>query len=118
MNLVTKESKDVHASRLRPFLYDPLTTDPAEVALHDCEEFTVEEILEHHGTPRKKSEMTFLVKWAGYDESRNSWEPWENMRLTAPLHSYLRAQGMASIIPKNLDAEPIGRTGLRSQQYR
>ena len=44
--------------------------------------------------------MQFLVKWKGYDESHNTWEPWTSLRLVDKLHEYLRKHKMGKIIPK------------------
>ena len=43
----------------------------------------VEAIHEHKGTSAKRTLMTFLVEWQGYDEL--SWEPWENLKNNAIL---------------------------------
>jgi hypothetical protein len=42
----------------------------------------------------KKSINLLLVKWLGYDETYNSWEPWKNVRDTDKVHDYLRANNM------------------------
>lgn len=103
-NLINNELSFVHISRLRPFKYDPAHTDPTEIALQDKEEFFVERILEHQGTIRDKTQMRFLVKWKGHDDSSNSWEPWyekgAGLRDNAVLHDYLRKRGWGFAIPK------------------
>jgi hypothetical protein len=40
------------------------------------------------------------VKWLGYDDTYNSWEPWKNVRDTDKVHDYLRANNMEKFIPK------------------
>lgn len=115
-NLVNNELSFVHISRLRPFKYDPAHTDPTEIALQDKEEFFVERILEHQGTIRDKTQMRFLVKWKGYDDSSNSWEPWyekgAGLRDNAVLHDYLRKRGWGFAIPKG-QQQPSDRTSKR-----
>ncbi|KAH8926586.1 hypothetical protein BT69DRAFT_1317508 [Atractiella rhizophila] len=45
------------------------------------EEFTVEKVLDSRYS-RSKERTEFLVQWAGYSESENSWEPFENFNDT------------------------------------
>jgi hypothetical protein len=42
-------------------------------------EFEVEKILDHRDYEQIKL-REFLVKWSGYDETENTWEPEENLR--------------------------------------
>ena len=63
-------------------------------------EFFIESIVTHKGNSRRKKEFKFLVKWLNFDESHNTWEPWESLRLTDALHDYLRLHNMEKIIPK------------------
>ena len=48
--------------------------------------------------------MRFLVKWLGFDDTANSWEPWYDngtgLRDNKVLHQYLRDRGWGYIIPK------------------
>jgi len=101
-NLITDARTDVHISRLKPFLFDPTKTDPRDVALLDAGEFEIDKILDHDGDPSRKLEMQFLVKWKGFDESHNSWEPWKHLYNTSQLHLYLRQKKMARLIPQHL----------------
>jgi hypothetical protein len=78
------------------------TFDPPErppLLAPDLQEFTIETILNHRGDKKKRSTLEFEVKWLGYPDSYNSWEPWSNLRGTDALHLYLRTHGMASLIP-------------------
>ena len=115
-NLVNNGMSFVHISRLRPFKYDPIHTDPTEIALQDKEEFVVERILEHQGNIQDKTNMRFLVKWKGYDESSNSWEPWYDkgagLRDNTVLHEYLRKRSWGFAIPK-AQQQPGDRTSKR-----
>jgi hypothetical protein len=101
LDITTKKFKHIHVTSLKKFVFDPRHTDPADVARRDYMEFFIESIVQHKGNSRRKSEMTFLVKWLGYDSSHNTWEPWKNLRLTGPLHTYLRLHGMSTLIPTN-----------------
>ena len=100
MNLLTGKAHDVHVSRLREFLYDPAITTPLEAAKRDDHQYTIEKILKHRGTPKKKTELQFLVRWAGYGREMDSWEPWKELRTVEALHTYLRSVGLHRLIPK------------------
>jgi hypothetical protein len=99
-NLVTDEIKDYHVTRLRAFHYDERFVDPRDIALRDVEEFFVEQILAHSGDVNKLKSLEFHVKWLGFDESHNSWEPWKNLRETEKLHRYLISKGLHKLIPE------------------
>ncbi len=66
----------------------------------DQDEFVIERIMEHKGDLSKKSTLRFRVRWLGYQESDDTWEPWSNLSKTEALHAYLRAIGQARHIPK------------------
>jgi hypothetical protein len=85
---------------MKPFRFDPLMTNPVDIARKDYLEFFIEEILEMKGDKKRVSTFSFLVKWLGYDEIYNSWEPWKNIRDTDKVHDYLTANNMANFIPK------------------
>jgi hypothetical protein len=105
LDLITNKEKDYHVSDLKPFRFDPLNTNPLEVARKDYLEFFIEAILKHSGTRRsKKSNLRFYIKWLGYDDDRNSWEPYSNIRDMTVCHEYLRFHGMSNHIPKKFTA--------------
>ena len=91
---------DVHISRLKPFIYDKERTDPKEVAMHDQEEFVIESILDHRGDRTRRKTMEFKVRWAGFDSTHDSWEPYCNLRDTDQLLAYLRANKLNALINK------------------
>ena len=39
------------------------------------------------------------MKWRGFDDSFNSWEPWKNLRDTEKLYRYLIIHGLQKQIP-------------------
>ena len=100
LDLTTKKFKHLHVSNLKEFKFDPTYTDPADIARRDYMEFFIESIVTHKGNSRRKKDFKFLVKWLNFDESHNTWEPWESLRLTDALHDYLRLHNMEKIIPK------------------
>jgi len=69
----------INVSRLRP--YKPPTipgqqiTPQAPVEVEGEEEYVVEEILDSH---LRHNKLEFLVKWEGYTNENNSWEPEDN----------------------------------------
>ena len=86
------------------FEFDPDLVNPRDVAIRDNDEYVIETILQHRGDPKQLRSLTFLVKWLGYPDSENSWEPWSNLRLTEQLHLYLRTNGLQRLIPRNIEA--------------
>ena len=89
-----------NAHLLRPYNFDPEHDNPREVALHDKQEFDVESILSHDGDLNKTTALQFLVKWKGYDQSHNSWEPWKELRDNPALFKYFRDRNLERFIPK------------------
>ena len=98
-NLVTGELQDYHVSQLHPFYYDNEDV-PRQTAMRDTQQWDVESIITHAGDPSHRKEMKFRVRWLGYDETHDTWEPWDHLRHNAKLHEYLRANKMKRLIPK------------------
>ena len=90
---------------MKAFIYDPLVTDPVDIARRDYLEFFVEEILGMTGDTKKLNSLQFHVKWIGYDETYNSYEPWKNLRDVAILHDYLEANNLQRLIPKKFSVD-------------
>ena len=103
-DLIMGKIHDAHISRLSEYLFDENDTSftPHDAARRDNHEYWVEAILNHKGHQSNKTAMTFEVQWRG--AATATWELWSNVRLTEPLHEYLRTHKMKSIIPKNLQA--------------
>jgi hypothetical protein len=105
LDLTNDKVELCHLSRIHPFVYDPEETDPREIATKDNQYHDIESIVRHLGKTTRLSTLKFLVKWKGYDDSFNSWEPWNGakgtgVRTNAVLHKYLTAHNMGKIIPK------------------
>jgi cleavage and polyadenylation specificity factor subunit 1 len=99
LNLVTmKEESEVHVKRLKQFEYIE-GTDPRDIANQATDAYYVEEIISHTGSIKARNDMTFLVKWLGYEEPTS--EPYSNRSLfkTAAMHKYLRANKLIALIP-------------------
>jgi transposase InsO family protein len=100
LDLITHKAKPYHITDMKPFRFDPLVTNPIDIARKDYLEFFIEEILDMRGDGKRVTTFSFLVKWLGYNDIQNSWEPWKNVRDTDKVHEYLRANNMANFIPK------------------
>jgi len=113
LNLVTRTVDTVHVSRIYPFLFDPEVIDPENVAIRDQGEFIVEDIVDAlMDRLLPKTQWSFKVRWAGYDESFDEWLDWTQLRDVEALHKYLRRNNLAKFIPKSgqlLEDKPLRR---------
>jgi hypothetical protein len=100
LDLITGKQKPYHVSDLKPFVFDPLNTDPLNIARRDYLVFFIEKILAMSGEVKKVSTLDFHIKWLGYDDTYNLWLPWKDLRVTDILHSYLRENNLGNSIPK------------------
>ncbi len=75
---------------------------PIEVAERNAGEFFVERIIDHNGLVRNRKDMTFLVRWKGYTEKNDTWESYNNVRLTQAFMDYCTEKKMRSLVSKNL----------------
>ena len=97
-NLITGKPFDTHISALRPFNYDPLRVIPKEIAIQNAQEFHIDRILLHRGDSNRRSTMEFLVRWLGYSEDEDTWEPYNNLRDTDQLINYLKENKLKKLI--------------------
>jgi len=101
LNLVTNKIESHHATRLRKFTYDESNIDPRLIATRDSQVTDVEAIIKHNGDKNgKPSDLDFLVKWVGLDDSHNLWLPWKELSNNPLLHAYLRDNGMSRLVPR------------------
>ena len=98
-NLVDGKRSTTHIHNLRPFNYDPARTSPLVVAQHNEQEFVVESIQSHRGDRTRRSTMEFKVRWSGFGESCDTWEPYKALLHVDKLHEYLRTNRMKTLIP-------------------
>ena len=103
-NLVTHKEGGVHIKNLKIFNYDSEVHVPTDTARRDYMEFVVEKVLKHSGDTKKPTAMSFQVKWLNYDDTHNSWEPWNNLRLCEAPDDYLWDNEIKHFLPKNLEA--------------
>jgi hypothetical protein len=57
---------------------------------------------------RRYKVNSYLLRWAGYDESCDTLEPWKHVNYNYKLHEFLRAKKMAKFIPKDKQNEYTG----------
>ncbi len=101
---------EFHVTELQPFVYDPARTDPFQVALGDNQEFIVEQVIRHelrdnpHGHKRKH--LYLLIKWEGFDESYDSWEPITTLYHLPLIRDYLTANKLTAYIPASFKHQP------------
>ena len=49
------------------------------VAQQNAQEFVVEEVLAHRGDRAKRSTLEFRIRWSGFGEESDTWEPYKNL---------------------------------------
>jgi hypothetical protein len=89
---------DRHIRDLKPFRFDPRYTKPIDVVARERQEMFVEEIVAHTGDPTKMKEMTFRVRWLGFGQDRDTYEPWTALESNTLLHRYLLNNDMGKLI--------------------
>jgi transposase InsO family protein len=99
-DLLSGKNFETHVSNLSPFNHDETRTDPTDVAMHDEQEFLIDAILAHRGDRTRRSTMEFKVRWLGFGDTYDSWEPYTNLRDTSCLTEYLAANKLKSLLPK------------------
>jgi hypothetical protein len=86
-DLLTQKVIPFFMDRLQPYKSD-LTygnnddeqLTPHAIAATDQDTFIVDSIVDHRGNPKNKNSLLFRVRWAGYEPSEDTWEPYKNLR--------------------------------------
>ena len=99
----------VHAKHLQPFEYDPSFINPVEIARHANGEYVVDKILDIRGNRNKKNRflrtnLELLIRWSGYDESNDSWEPYSEIRKTNKFIEFCNQNNFKDLIPPNMES--------------
>lgn len=101
-DMVSTRPVSAHVSRLRLFEYDKERINPVEVAAKDAGAYLVEKVLDHrnyNAKTRLRSNLEFLVKWVGYEET--TWEPWSSLHSNLRTHEYMEdIHYLKKLIPK------------------
>ena len=92
-NLTTKRSinRQINSLRVLP-IPDDITDVPryvASLATADSTAYAVESILSHHGDPSRPESLDFKVRWAGFDESWDTFIPYAEASSLAALDTYI-----------------------------
>ena len=107
-DIVTDKLRNFHVTQLKAFKYDQMDTDPVDIARAEQNEFLVENILEHRSDgSKRRTNYEFLVKWAGYENTDNTWEPWEAVRDNKQLIKYLYTHNLRQFLTKDQKEEAI-----------
>jgi hypothetical protein len=107
-DLLTEREESHHVKDLKLFVYDASKVDPMQVAMGDTQDFLIEKIIEHQGDDNGRNKrplrtnLSFLVKWVGYDDSYNLWQSWKSVLHTEQLRNYLQSKNMVKLLPKDL----------------
>ena len=106
-NTVTTTNYDVHITEIIPFRYNPNIVDPDAIALHAAQEFVVEDIISLEGTKNKnkrynRTNLRVKVRWQGYGESEDSWEPYTELKGNVKFLKYCQRHGLLYLIDKRL----------------
>ena len=104
-DLVTNKEYEYHITQLKSFQYDKNETDPTDIARKEAQEFVVDQVLQHRGNPKERGTLEFLVKWTGYDDSANTWEPWSNVKDNIVLNNYCYTHKLRSLLTKQQKEE-------------
>ena len=103
LDLISGKTISTHVSRLKPFHYDEDSTDLADIARRDSQQFIVQKVLGHNDESffvREKDKLKFFVRWLGRGDEDNSWVSWKDLRNNVHLHLYLRDHGLKRYIPR------------------
>ena len=78
-NLVTGNTDEYHISRLRPFYCENEYT-PKQTANRDNQEWDVDFIVDHAGDKSSRKTLQLSVRWVGYGETDDTWQPYADLR--------------------------------------
>ena len=82
-----------HASLLSPYhemdAHGPNYSRPPPDLIEGEEEYEVERIINHQRTGRART-LQYLIKWIGYPEADNTWEPADQVHAPKLINTYHR----------------------------
>ena len=109
-NLLNNKIIVCHPAHIHPFVVDPNRVNHNDIAQQAATEYVVEKVLKINGiiNPRtkkfyKNNSLECLIRWAGYDESEDSWEPYKELRYNDQFIEYCRQHNLQYLIPTDID---------------
>ena len=93
-NILDASIQLVHLDRLKVYHHDKFMS-ATEAAMLDNHEFKVEAIIDHVGSPSKKSTMLFRIRWLGYDSDHDTFEPYTTVKDLSLLTTYAKEHNLA-----------------------
>ena len=107
-NLLTQKVRSFHPAHLHPFIIDTNQVNPLDIAKQANQEYVVDKILKINGHQNDqgryyKRGLEFQVRWEGYDESEDSWEPYKELRYNTTFIKYCQQNGLRYLIPHDVD---------------
>jgi len=100
-NVVTGSTDKYHTSRLHPFYYENEGTPKQTANRGNNQEWDVDFIVDHAGDKSSRKTLRFCVRWVGYGENDDTWQPYADLRHNTKLHEYLCTHKSRSLIPVN-----------------
>jgi hypothetical protein len=91
--VLSNKEEDFHLDRLQLFSSDPNVSDE-EVATWDQTSYLVDSIIDHSGTPKKRTKMRFLVRWLGFGPDGDTWEDYSNVKHTEAFTQYAQLKNL------------------------
>jgi len=113
-----RKDKTVHIATLHPFLYESNYIDPEEVAQRDVISLAIiDKVLKCSGDKQgRRSQLDFLVSYKGFDESKNRWHPYSEIRDNPIAHEFMWLNDMKSFIPDEHRIGPYAKNERRGRR--
>jgi transposase InsO family protein len=90
-DVLTQETSEFDISRLKMYKHDAVVA-AEEVATWDEQMFLVENILDHRGSPKTRTQMKFKVRWQGFGPEYDTWEPYMMVKTLEVFQRYKTAK--------------------------
>ena len=109
-NLLNGKYESYNRQDLIPFHINIQHQNPKSVAESDKILLEIEKVIKHKpARPNKANELSFVVKWAGYDDEKDqtieSWKDNKTLHNNRVILRYLRDNGMQRFVPKNIEID-------------
>jgi hypothetical protein len=109
-NLLNGKYESYSRQDLIPFHTNIQHQNPKSVAESDKILLEIEKVVKHKpARPSKASELSLVVKWAGYDDEKDqtteSWKDSKTLHSSRVILRYLRDSGMQRFVPKNIEID-------------